>query len=531
MRDQSSVHPVRIGLLGRDIRFLQLLWQLAPARDESPDSVQKQEIPALTHRATHAAWWSSLEIAVRYGVQFLVVVVLARLLEPADFGMMAMLMVFTSFAALLAEGGLSSALVQKQNATSDDEVSVFLINLCASCALVVVLWLIAPSIARFYGQPRLGPLLYVLSWVLPLGALMAVPNAVLIRRLDFRTRATAELLASLCSAALALGLAWRGYGVWSLIWQAVAGAGLRALLLWLLSGWRPRGQFDARAFGSLLRFGSPLLVANVLNLISVRMQSLLIGRLFDARALGFYALAQDTQQAPAQFITGVLNRVGLPVFSAAATRPEKLAGALRLSLRLSLFVFAPCMAGIAAVATPLVLTLYGEAWAPAAPILSLLALAAVFWPSHVLNLAAISAIGRTSLVLKLEIVKALVSIPMVVVAAFYGATAVAWAVLLSNLACLVINTWYSHKLIGYGAWAQGKDFLPILLLTLPSTVLAWLVSRLANSAVSSLLFGIVAGAIIYLSGAILFRMQAWKDLVGFLDALRGRQIVAEQEGA
>lgn len=479
------------------------------------------QTPTLTHRATHAAWWSAVEIIARYGMQFVVTVVLARLLEPADFGLMAMLLVFTTFAALLAEGGLSSALVQKQDTTHDDETSVFLINLGMSFMLTALLRLSAPAIARFYAHPMLAPLLHLLVWVLPLSALAAVPNAILSQRLDFRTRTTAELIASPCSAALALWLAWRGYGVWSLVWQALAGAGLRALLLWLLSGWRPRGRFDGQAFARLFRFSGFLLLANVLNLASIRLQSLLIGRLFDARALGFYSLAQDTQQAPAQFMTGLLNRVGLPMFSAVAAQPEKLAGALRLSLQLSMFVFTPCMVGIAATSTPLILLLYGPAWTPAAPLLSILALSAAFWPLHVLNLAAISALGRSDLVLKLEIAKALTTIPLILIAAPFGVMAIAWSVLLSNLLCAVINAWHSHKLLGYGFQAQLRASLPTFLLTFLAAIGMVMASILTTNTVLNLAIAITVGSSIYIAGAVIFKLQAGRGLWGFLKALYG----------
>lgn len=484
--------------------------------------------PTLTQRATHATFWSALEISARYGLQLVVMVVLARLLTPADFGLMAMLLVFTSFAALLAEGGLGSALVQKQVTSANDETSVFLVNLGMGCVLAVLLWLLAPAIAGFYAQPRLTDLLHALLWLLPLGALATVPNALLSQRLDFRKRAIAELSASCGSAMLALWLAWRGFGVWSLVWQAIVWAGLRAVLLWWLSGWRPRGRFESAAFTGLFRFGGYLLLANALNIAAMRLQSLLIGRLFDARTLGFYAIAQDTQQAPAQFMSGLLNRVGLPMFAAVADQPTKLAGALRLSLRLSMFVFAPCMAGIAVMAKPLVVLLYGSQWGLAAPLLAVLALAAVFWPLHLLNLAAISALGRSELVLKLEITKALISIPLVIVASTFSVLAVTWAVLASSLIGVLINTRYSHVLLDCGLRAQLRELLPGALLTLLAAAAAWLASGWISSPWLDLVAAVCAAIASYVIGAAVFQLQAWRDLLDLLQTLRaGRSSAPE----
>jgi O-antigen/teichoic acid export membrane protein len=475
---------------------------------------------SLTQRAVHATWWSALEIAARYGVQFLVMILLARLLSPADFGLLAMLLVFTAFAALLVDGGFGTALVQRQRTTDDDETTVFFTAVGVGCVLAAALWFAAPAIARFYSQPVLTPIMRLLLFVLPLGGLAAVPDALLTQRLDFRSRANAEIVASLCSGGVAAAMAWRGFGVWSLAWQAVVAIGLRALLLWIFSGWRPRGRFDIASFRSLFRFGGFMMMTNLLNTVSIRVQSLMIGLLFDSRALGFYTMAQNTQQAPAQFVSSLLNRVGLPVFSTIADQPAKLMGALRLSLRIAIFVFLPCMVGIAVVAKPLVITLYGSRWEPVWPLLSVLAVAGMFWPLHVLNLAAIGARGRSDLIFKLEIIKRTVSIGLVVALSFYGVMAVAWSVLASSLFGVFVNTWYSKKLLGYGVVAQLQDQSATLLLSAIAACVAWLSSYWLSSAPLALGVAILAAAVTYFGGAAICRVTAWRELRDLMRTVR-----------
>jgi O-antigen/teichoic acid export membrane protein len=467
---------------------------------------------SLTHRAAHATWWSALEIAARYGVQIVVMIVLARLLTPADFGLIAMLLVFTAIAALLVDSGFGTALVQRQRTSDDDETTVFLSGLAISVLVGGAMWLAAPAIAAFYSQPELVPLTRLLVWVLPLSAFAAVPDALLTQRLDFRARANAEIIASLCSGTLAVLLAWHGYGVWSLAWQSIAAIGVRAAMLWLFSRWRPRGRFSTISFRGLFGFGVYMLMSNLLNTISIRLQSLLIGKLFDSRVLGYYTLAQNTQQAPAQFMSNVLNRVGLPVFSTVADQPAKLIGALRLSLRVALFVFVPCMAGIAVIAKPLIVIVYGQRWTPAAPLLSLLALSAALWPLHVLNLAAIGARGRSDLLFKLEVAKRVISIGLIVIASFHSVLAVAWAVLISSLCAVVINTWYSKKLLGYGVAAQLEDQVGTLALTAVAALIGWLVMHWIHDARFAFLFAIVAAMIGYVGGAFISRQQALRDV-------------------
>lgn len=485
-------------------------------------SVDRDEPAPLTHRAARAAWWSAMEIAARYGVQFVVMIVLARLLTPADFGLIAMLLVFTAFAALFVDAGFGTALVQRKQTSADDETTVFLSSISIGCVVSAILWLTAPAIAAFYAQPSLTALTRLLLFVLPLSALAAVPDALLTQRLDFRSRANAEIIASLCSGAVALVLAWRGFGVWSLVWQSLVAIGMRTLLLWLFSGWRPRGRFSAASFRSLFGFGSYMLMANLLNVISFRLQSLLIGKLFDSRTLGYYTLAQNTQQAPAQFMSGVLNRVGLPVFATIADQPDKLVRALRLSLRVAIFVFVPCMAGIAVVAKPLIVVLYGARWVPAAPLLSVLALAAMFWPLHVLNLAAIGARGRSDLIFKLEMVKRVVSIGLIVAFSYRGAMAIAWAVLASSVFGVIINTWYSRKLLSYGVLAQLHDQAATLLLSVIAACAAWLTSHWLAHAPLALAAAIIAAAATYFGGAMLWRVAAWRELLELVCALRSR---------
>lgn len=478
--------------------------------------------PSLTHRAAHATWWSALEIAARYGVQIGVMIVLARLLTPADFGLIAMLLVFTAVAALLVDSGFGTALVQRQRTSDDDETTVFLSGLAISVGVGAALWLAAPAIAAFYSQPGLVPLTRLLVWILPLSAFAAVPDALLTQRLDFRARANAEIIASLCSGTLAVLLAWRGFGVWSLAWQSIAAIGVRAAMLWLFSHWRPRGRFSMASFRSLFGFGSYMLMSNLLNTISIRLQSLLIGKLFDSRTLGYYTLAQNTQQAPAQFMSGVLNRVGLPVFSTVADQPGKLVGALRLSLRVALFVFVPCMVGIAVVAKPLIAVVYGQRWVSAAPLLSILAVSATFWPLHVLNLAAIGARGRPDLIFRLELVKRVVSIGLILACSPFGPIAIAWAVLASSVFGVLVNTWYSKRLLGYGVLAQLQDQSATLLLSGVVAAVAWLASHWLKHPPVALAVAVVAAAGAYFGGAVLGKVAAWRDLQGLFDTLSSR---------
>jgi len=475
--------------------------------------VNRNQPATLTHRSVHATWWSALEIAARYGAQFIVMIILARLLTPADFGLIAMLLVFTSIGALLVDSGFSTALIQRQSTNADDETTVFLISTGASVFVAILLWFAAPVIADFYSQPKLIPLTRLLLFVLPLGALASVPDALLTKQLNFKARAKAEIFASFFSGVVAVILAWRGFGVWSLAWQGIVLISVRALLLWLYSGWRPRGRFHSASFRNLFGFGSYMLMSSLLDTISIRLQSLLIGRLFNSETLGYYTLAQNTQQAPTSFMGSLLNRVGLPVFSTVANQPDKLLGALRLSLRTAMFLFVPCMLGIAVIAKPLISILYGTRWEPAAPILTILALSAVFWPLHILNLAAFNAQGRSKLFFRLALIKKIVMIGLVCVSSPGGPLAIACAVLASSVFSVMINTWYSKKLLNYGLLAQLSDQRHTFALSLAAALTGWVILHWNNPGIVPTLTAIGAAVIVYLGGAILFRSAALAELI------------------
>lgn len=467
----------------------------------------------LHQRTTRAAFWSTIEVVARYGVQIIVTIALARLLTPSDFGLIAMLLVFINLGTLLANAGFGAALVQRASINNDDETTVFWFSAVAGVVAALALWFSAGPIAAFYHQPSLVGLTHALVWVLPLGALGAVPDALLTKRLSFQARARAQVVASLLSGTLAIGMAWAGYGVWSLVAQALAAAGLRSLMLWVFSLWRPRGQFRWESFRRLFGFGSFMLLSGLLNTVSVRIQSLMIGRLFDAGTLGYYTLAQSASGMPTSLMGAVLGRVGLPVFSELSHDKARLRAALSRALNVSLFVFVPCMVGIAIAARPLIDLVYGTRWAPATPILALLALAGALWPFHVLNLAALNAQGRSDRFFYLEVFKNSIVIIATLAAAPFGPVAIAGAMLAAGLCSVLINTWYSHKMLGYGMLAQLRDQRATFLLAALAALPAWALLRLTTPDVVHTLMAITVAVIVYLGLAAWLQCRAWVQLI------------------
>ncbi|NID05216.1 lipopolysaccharide biosynthesis protein [Luteibacter jiangsuensis] len=427
----------------------------------------------------HATRWSGLEIGVRYVLQFGVTIVLAHLVEPSAYGVVAMVLVFTALGNVFVDSGTGLALIQRQRTTADEETSAFIINLAISVVVMGALIAASHAIANFYGRPEISAMCIVLSAIFPLNALAVVPDALLTQRLRFQVRTRVELGSSLASGAIAIALAMAGAGAWALVAQAITSIGTRALMLYLASGWRPLGRYRREDARSILSFGGYMLVAGLIDTAYNRLQAVIIGRLFTARDLGFYSLAQNTQQAPTSFASALLNRLGLPLLSAARHDLDEVKRVHRAALFMSLFAFVPLMIVLAVYASPIVVFVYGERWAPAGPLLSILALGAIPWPAHVLSLVALNAMGEPRLVLRVEVAKKTLAVALLLGSAPWGITAIAWSTVITSAASYLLNAYFVGRRLRYNGAAQARDLAPTLVVAgftaaVAMTCAAWL---------------------------------------------------------
>lgn len=479
---------------------------------------------SLTHQSLSAVFWSGADVFMRQGLQFFVSILLARLLSPDDFGVLAMLYLFTGIAGLFIDSGFSSALVQRQDITPADESTVFFFNLGAGLVVALGLCWAAPWIAAFFEQPVLQGLTYVMALNLFLGAFGAIQNVLLTKTLNFKLLMKIGVVASLLSGVLAVILAWQGFGVWSLALQTLVSTVITVALLWRWHPWRPQWVFSFTALRSLFRFGGFLLLSGLLDTIYTRLYSVIIGKLFSARELGFYTRAASTQQLPVNVLTNVLNRVAFPVFSAAAADKAQLARGVRKALRTIMLFNIPAMLGLMVVAEPLVITLFGEKWLPSVPILQVLCLAGVLWPLHVINLNVLMAQGHSNLFFRIEVLKKIIGVVAIAVASFYGILAIAWSQVVVGVLCFLLNAHYTGVFLGYSAWNQTRDLLPYLAVSVLMTLAVWpihLYSVLSPAAQLGLISGV--GALVYLLACRLFRLAAFDELWALLARRRPLQ--------
>ncbi len=447
--------------------------------------------------------WSGADLFMRQGVQFFVAVILARILSPEEFGTIALLYLFTGIANVFIDGGFSSALVQKQDATHTDESTVFWINLATGFLAALALWAMAPGIAKFFGYPILVPLTGTLAISLAVNALGSIHLVLFSKRLDFKKPMLVSAVASVVSGSTAVVLAMNEYGIWALAWQTIVASLVSTLMLWFVSPWRPALVFSITSATGMFRFGSYLMLSSLLDIIYNRIYALLIGKYYGVRDLAFYNRADNTKQIPVDVLSNTLARVAFPAFSAAADDPEKLRRGVQSAVRTMMLINCPIMFGIMATAENVIVVLFGETWRPAAPILEVLCISGIFWPLHVINLSVLKAQGHSELFFRLEIIKKIVGSAFLLAGTFYGVIGIAWSQAVFGLFGFLINAFYTGKYLKYGAIGQSADAIAALTAAaLMGAVVSWLGVALNQNAYVLL-------AIQICSGVLMFFLVAW----------------------
>ena len=461
--------------------------------------------------AAKAGAWSAIDILLRQGVLFIVSVILARLLAPEDFGIIALLALFTSLSIVFVQGGLSIAIIQRQSTTSDEESAIFWWNLAASILFGLVIVLAGPALAAFFHQPVLRRLVVVAAAQLVFAAGGAVHTAILMKEMRFDLLTRCSLFSSLASGAIAITAAFLGAGVWALALQIAAIALFNTVALWFAIPWRPTLHFRFDTIRHLFGFGAWVSVGNVMEVLYTNGFSLLIGKLHGVRQLGLYNQASATQLLPSSALSTIVSRVALPLLSSNQDNPDALRSSLRLAIRSVMVINLPAMAGLALLSDLVVTVLFGPRWLPAAPILSILAIGGIFFPLHAINLQLVLARGQTATFMRIEIAKKSVGIACVLVGSIFGIIGLAWGQVIYSAVGLLINAGPARRQLGYGPLRQLSDVAGIAIVTLLMCgAVAFVRSVVSAGPLVTLAACTIAGAAFYaalgwLSGSSVFR--------------------------
>lgn len=471
---------------------------------------------SLKHRTFKGTIWSSVERFSVQGISFIVMIIMARVLTPDDYGLVGMLTIFIAVAQSLVDSGFSNALIRKQNRSEIDNSTVFYFNIVIGIVLYILLFLSAPVIADFYDEPILMPMMRIISLSIPINSLVIVQRALLSVALDFKTQAKASLSASIVSGIVGITLTYNGFGVWSIVWYQITNLSINVILLWILSNWHPRLVYSWSSFRELFGFGSKLAISSIISTLYDNIYLIVIGKVFKATDLGYYTRAHQFSSFPSSNLSGIIQRVTYPVLCTMQDDDDRLRSVYRRFLRLSAFIVFPLMIGLSAVAQPLILILLKEQWIFTATLLSIICFAMMWYPIHSINLNLLQVKGRSDLFLRLEIIKKIIGICIICITVPFGLIAMCVGSVVNSVVCLIVNTYYTDKLIQVGFLMQIRDLIPSLVYSLSMGALVWLIVYVIPYTWLQLVGGICCGVIYFFLITKITRSQDLKELLSFV---------------
>lgn len=457
-------------------------------------------------------YWSFFNQFSNYGMNFIVGIVMARLLSPSDFGITALPAVFMAIASTIQDGGLANALIRKKEVTNKDLSTTFYYSICLGVVLYLTLFLSAPLIADFYHTPILVSLIRVTAIGFLFSPLITPQNILLRRRLDFKTLTKISLVTRVFGATVGIVMAYVGYGVWSLVISNLLAGMFTLLIAWLVVRWLPKYGWSKDSFKYLWGYGNKIMFSAIIENLYSNIAPVFIGKYYSPAQLGIYNRAQGYASMPSQNITGAINNVSFPVLSKMQDDTEKLAYNYRRMLRLSAFVIFPIMLMLSALARPLVITMITEKWEHSIIFLQIMCFSMMWYPIHAINLNLLMVKGRSDLFFRLEIIKKITGISILLITLPMGLVSFCYGGIFASMVALIINTYYTGKLIHIGYIKQMKDLLPIFSLSM----FVWIVIHISNYFISNyivqLIVGGSVGLIVYLGFAFLFKFDELNDV-------------------
>ena len=472
----------------------------------------------------HAFGWKFTERIALQLANFVVLLVLARLLTPQDYGIVALVMIFVSIANTLVQSGFNTALIQKKDPQPSDFFSVLVFSFLAAFLLYGLIYFTAPYLAGYYKMPELCPVMRATALILFPGAFNSIQVAYLTHYLKFKILTIGVCLAVLIAGIAGIVSAWQGLGIWALVIQQLTSKICVCVFLLLLNRWIPSGTFSLERLKKLFGFGSKILASNLLVTLFLNLRSLFIGRLYTAADLGFFNRGKQFPQAVMEGINGTIQSVLLPVYAQHQDQREKVIGMLRQTIRLSTFLIFPMMCGLVAIAAPLVQLLLTDKWALCIPFIQIFALTYMCQPSQIASTQTYTALGDSSTPLKLEFFRKGTEITLLLISLPFGVTAIALSALFAGILACLVTFYPNKKILNYAVISQIQDILPALLLSGIMAGLVYITGLFITTIYVKLTVQVLVGVVFYAGAALVFRMQAGYFLVNLLKSWRKRPI-------
>lgn len=460
--------------------------------------------------------WSAAERFSLQGIQFIINIIMARLLMPSDYGMIGMLAIFIQISQLFIDGGFTNALIQRKDRTEIDFSTVFYFNVFISLFFYFLIFISAPWIAEFYRMPELILVTRVITLNFILSSLSAIHRIKLTINIDFKTQSKVSLISAVSSGILGICMAYSGFGVWALVFQSLLNNLLLTILFYFFYRWRPLLSFSMSSFKRLFSFGSKLLMSSLIHSVYYNLYSIVIGRRFSAIDLGYYTRAEQFAIFPSANVNAVISRVTFPILSSIQDDNERLTQAYRKYIRLASYLIFPLMVGLAVLAKPLIILLLTEKWIGIVILLQILCFDWMFDHLSGINLNLLYVKGRSDLALRLELIKKTIATIILFSSIPFGLIGMCLGRVLYSLIATYLNTYYTKDLIGLSFLKQVKDIVPFFLLSLLMGAVCAFTISFIESYILKILVGFFVGAIVYVSLSILFRFESIRDIIGML---------------
>lgn len=408
--------------------------------------------------------WSAIERFGVQGIQFIIGLILARLLSPSDYGIIGMLAIFMAISQTIIDSGFSKALIQKLDRTEVDFSTAFFFNIVVGLICYLILFLASPYIATFFNEPILKDVLRVLAINLFLNSLAVVPVAKLSIKVDFKTQSKASIISTLLSGTLGIVLAYRGGGVWALVAQSVSHSFINVLLLWCMLKWKPHWKYSWQSFKNLFGYGGNILVASIITVIYDNINTLVIGKLYTPKDLGYFTRGQQFPALLSSNITNIVQRVTFPILSKIQDDDKRLASVYRDYIKITSLGIFFLLVFLSTIAQPLVSLLLTDKWIDAVIYLKIFCYALMFDHISVINLNFLYVKGKTNLVLKLEVIKKIIAFVILIISIPFGVLAICLSKVVYTQVAIFINTYYTGKFLNLGYLKQLKDYIPYFIM-------------------------------------------------------------------
>lgn len=454
--------------------------------------------------------WNLANQLLTRGASTIFMLLLASLLAPEAFGLIAMTTVVFELASVFISSGLGAALIRSKEVSDADLNTVFYTNLGLSLVAYAMIFAGAPYLAAFYSQPELTALVQVMGLVVFMNAARMVQSAVLSRNMDFKTLMKASTLATGVSGILAVIAAYQGWGVWSLVVQMLSQVFVSTVILWVASRWRPSWQFSIKSFTRLFSFGRNLLAEGLLEVTFQNSYILVIGRFFSVELTGLYFFAKKISNIIPQLLVGAVQQATFPALSTLQDDSVALKYKYRQIMQLMMFLTALIMMLLAVLAPLIIDIAFDERWRGAVPYLQLLCVVGMLFPLHSANINLLNVKGRSDLVFKIGLLKKIVGLIMLFLAIPYGIKGIVISQIIASFLALIPNTYYSEKLVGYSLQEQVKDVIkPIGAAVIAGMLTWWLVQQPLVHPVFTLFFCGLMGIGIYIFFSFLLRVEGF----------------------